>query len=484
MMPPLQDLLASLPLARPELLIAAFALLGAIVGAWSGERSFGFLSAIGALVLAAAGALAIIDRPEAAVELFQGAMVADGVTVFAKALIGFSAAATLLLGADHFSQTGEKRFEFPVMVSLGVLGMFVMVSSQDLITLYVGVELQSLASYVLAAWRRDDARSSEAGLKYFVLSAISSGLLLFGSSFVYGFTGSVRFDAIAAAAVEGGGGVGLTFGLVLMLCALGFKMSAAPFHMWTPDVYEGAPTPVTAFFAAAPKVAAVALMARVLYEPFAALEDQWRQVIVALSAISMVWGSFAALLQTNLKRLMAYSSIGNMGFALMGLASGAEEGPASALIYLALYLPANVGLFALILAMRRNGQAVETVSDLAGLAQRRAWMAALFTMLLFSIAGVPPFAGFIGKLLVFQAAVDVGFIWLAVLGGIAAVVAAAYYLRLVSSIWFSPPAASMQAPSGAIALTATAAAALTFPVLVFVLGFLERWADWAVSRSF
>jgi NADH-quinone oxidoreductase subunit N len=484
MMPLVPDLTASLQLARPELLLAAFALLGAMFGAWNGERSFGLLSIMGAFVLVAAGALAILDRPEAAVELFQGAMVADGVTVFAKALIGFSGAAALLLGADHFKQTGEKRFEFPIMVCLGVLGMFVMVSAQDLITLYVGVELNSLASYVLAAWRRDDARSSEAGLKYFVLSAISSGLLLFGSSFVYGFTGSVRFDAIAAAVAEGGGGVGVTFGLVLMLCALGFKMSAAPFHMWTPDVYEGAPTPVTAFFAAAPKVAAVALMARVLYEPFAALEQQWTQVIVALSAISMVWGSFGALLQTNLKRLMAYSSIGNMGFVLMGLASGGEEGPQAALIYLALYLPANIGLFALILAMRRNGQPVESVADLAGLAQRRAWMGALFTMLLFSIAGVPPFAGFIGKLLVFQAAVQADLVWLAVVGGVAAVIAAAYYLRLVSSIWFAPAAASMQTPSGTIALTATVSAALTFPVLVFVLGFLERWADWAVSRSF
>ncbi len=276
--------------------------------------------------------------------------------------------------------------------------MFVMVSAQDLITLYVGVELQSLAAYVLAAWRRDDARSSEAGLKYFVLSAISSGLLLFGSSFVYGFTGSVRFDAIAAAACEGGGGVGLIFGLVLMLCALGFKMSAAPFHMWTPDVYEGAPTPVTAFFAAAPKVAAVALMARVLYEPFAALEDQWRQVIVALSAISMVWGSFAALMQTNLKRLMAYSSIGNMGFVLMGLASR-RGGGAGLGADLPRALPAGDHRA----SSRSSSPCAATArrwkpSPISrAWRRRRAWMAALFTMLLFSVAGIPPFAGFIGK---------------------------------------------------------------------------------------
>jgi NADH-quinone oxidoreductase subunit N len=418
------------------------------------------------------------------VEILQGAMVIDGVGVFAKALIAFAAAATLALGADYFGRTGERRFEFPLVVTLAVLGMFVMVSAQDLISLYVGVELQSLSAYVLAAWRRDDAHSSEAGLKYFVLSAISSGLLLFGSSFVYGFTGSVRFDAIAAAIGEGAGGVGLVFGLVMMLCALGFKMSAAPFHMWTPDVYEGAPTPVTAFFAAAPKVAAVALMARVLYEPFAGLEDQWRQVVAALSAISMVWGSIGALLQTNLKRLMAYSSIANMGFVLMGLASGVDQGPVSSLIYLALYLPATIGIFALILSMRRDGAPAETIDDLAGLAQKRPWIAALFTMLLFSIAGIPPFAGFIGKLLVFTAAVDAGMVWLAIVGGIAAVIAAAYYLRVLAAIWFSAPAAPLQSAGAVVTLTATVMAALSFPVLVLALNVLQTWAEAAVRMSF
>lgn len=481
---PMQDLVASLQFARPELILAAFALLGAVIGAWAGEKVFAALSTLAVAALLAAGGVAIAFSPQAPAAIFQGAMVVDGVAVFAKALIALSAAATLALGADHFIKAKDKRFEFPVLIVLAVLGMFVMVSAQDLISLYVGVELQSLAAYVLAAWRRDDAHSSEAGLKYFVLSAISSGLLLFGSSFVYGFTGSIHFDAIGAAAAEGAGGVGLIFGLVLMLCALAFKMSAAPFHMWTPDVYEGAPTPVTAFFAAAPKVAAVALMVRVLYDPFAALQPQWQQVIVALAAISMVWGSVAALMQTNLKRLMAYSSIGNMGFALMGLAAGPEQGPSAALVYLALYLPANVGIFALILAMRRDGEPAETVADLAGMAQKRPMMAALFTMLLFSIAGIPPFAGFIGKLLVFGAAVDRGLIWLAVLGGVAAVVAAAYYLRLLASIWFAPPAPSLQPASGTIAVTALAAALLTFPVLVLALGGLERWADAAVRMSF
>jgi NADH-quinone oxidoreductase subunit N len=484
MMSPLQDLAASLPFVRPELLLAAFALIGVVIGAWSSERSFGWLSGLAAVVIVGAGALAYIDQPGAPVDVIQGALVIDGVAVIAKVLIALSAAATLILGADHFIRTNERRFEFPVVMTLSVLGMFVLVSAQDLISLYVGVELQSLSAYVLAAWRRDDAQSSEAGLKYFVLSAIASGLLLYGSSFVYGFTGSVRLDAIEAAIAEGAGGLGIVFGLVLMLCAIGFKLSAAPFHMWTPDVYEGAPTPITAFFSTAPKVAAIALMARLLYEPFGGLEDQWRQVIVALAAISMVWGSIAALLQTNLKRLMAYSTIGNSGFALMGLVAGVEQGPSSALIYMALYLPANVGIFALILAMRRNNEPAETVADLAGLAQRRPWMAALFTMVLFSIAGIPPFAGFMGKLLVFQAAVSADLAWLAVLGAVAAVVAAAYYLRLVASIWFSAPAEEFQPATGTIMLTATAAAALTFPILVLALGALDRWAEAAVRMWF
>jgi NADH-quinone oxidoreductase subunit N len=483
-MNPVVDLNNSLPLARPELLLAAFALIGAVLGAWFKDRAFGALSLLGVISIVGAGLLALAWSPGAAIEIFQGAMVVDGVGVFAKVLIALAAAATLALGADHFTTTKEQRFEFPVLIALATLGMFVMVSAQDLISLYVGVELQSLAAYVLAAWRRDDARSSEAGLKYFVLSAISSGLLLFGSSFVYGFTGSIHFDQIAAAVGEGAGGVGLVFGLVLMLCALGFKMSAAPFHMWTPDVYEGAPTPITAFFSAAPKVAAVALMARVLYEPFVEMTAQWQQVVAALAAISMVWGSIAALVQTNLKRLMAYSSIGNMGFALMGLAAGGEQGPSSTLIYLALYLPTTVGMFALILAMRREGQPAETVADLAGLAQKRPWMAALFTMLLFSVAGIPPFAGFLGKLLVFSAAIEGGLYWLAILGAVAAVVAAAYYLRLIASIWFAPPAAQLQAPSGTIMVTALASAALTFPVLVLLLGALQGWAENAVRMSF
>ncbi|MGE0044271.1 MAG: NADH-quinone oxidoreductase subunit N, partial [Hyphomonadaceae bacterium] len=348
------DLLYSLSWIQPELWVAGFALAGAIIGAYGKDKSAGFLSWTGALVLIVAGALAIRFQPATAQEVFGGSMTIDHFAGFVKAVIAFSAAATLILGADHFKRTNDQRFEFPVMTALAVTGMFVMVSANDLITLYIGLELMSLSSYVLAAWRRDEARSSEAGLKYFVLGSISSGLILFGASYIYGFTGSVRFDEIAAAL--SGGGFGLLFGLVLLLCGLAFKVSAAPFHMWTPDVYEGAPTPVTALFAAAPKMAALALIARVLYDPFAAMADQWQQVIVALSALSMVIGSVAALMQTNLKRLMAYSSIANMGFALMPLSAGTADGVSAALIYMAIYLPTTIGVFALILAMRRDGE--------------------------------------------------------------------------------------------------------------------------------
>lgn len=483
-MTPIQDLLASLPHLRPELILVGFALLGVVGGAWGGEKSFGLISMLGVLVLIVAGGVAIADAPGAPVEIMQGALVADGFSVFAKALIGFSAAATLFLAGDYFGKNGDRKFEFPILVALSVLGMFIMVSAQDLITLYVGVELQSLAAYVMAAWRRDDARSSEAGLKYFVLGAISSGLLLYGASFVYGFTGSVRFDAIAAAVGEGASGVGTVFGLVLLICAIAFKISAAPFHMWAPDVYEGAPTPVTAFFAAAPKIAAVALLARLLLEPFADMTAQWRQVVIALAAISMLLGSFGALLQSNLKRLMAYSSIANMGFVLMGLSAGGVDGGASALIYLSMYVPATIGVFAIILAMRRDGVALETIDDLSGVAQRRPWMAALVTMLMFSIAGIPPFAGFMGKLAVFQAAVSAGLAPLAIVGAVAAVVAAAYYLRILAAVWFKPAAPAMAPASGAVVLTSVIGAALSFPVLVFYLGAIQSWAEAALRMSF
>jgi len=465
-----------------ELVLAGFAMLAALIGAWFGDRAAGFLTALGVVALVIAGGFGIMFDPAEPQMVLHGALAIDGFSSFAKALIAFSAAATLILAADHFAKTGERRFELPILVTLSVLGMFVMVSARDLMALYVGVELQSLPAYVLAAWRRDDTRSTEAGLKYFVLGALSSGLLLFGASYVYGFAGSVSFEAIALKAPEGG--VGLLFGLVMMLCALAFKMSAAPFHMWTPDVYEGAPTPVAAFFAAAPKVAAVALMARVLYEPFAAMADQWRQVVMALAAISMLWGAIAALVQTNLKRLMAYSSINNVGFALMALAAGDQEGPKSALIFLAVYLPSPIGVFALLQSMRRDGAAAETIDDLAGVATRRPWLALIFTLFMFSLAGVPPLVGFFGKLATFLAAIHAGLVPLAVIGGIAAVISAGYYLRVVAAIWFRPAAEPLERAPAAVIITASAAALLVFPLLLLVLGGMEQWAAAAVARTF
>jgi NADH-quinone oxidoreductase subunit N len=469
---------------QPELLLGSFAMAGTLIGAVFGARSTGFLSGLAVLALLAAGVLCAMQRPATPVEIFSGALTIDAFGTFAKTVIAFAAAATLILGSSHFARIHDRRFEFPIVTVLSVLGMFIMVSANDLITLYVGVELQSLAAYVLAAWRRDDALSSEAGLKYFVLGALSSGLLLFGCSYVYGFSGGVSFDAIAAAA-SGAPSVGLIFGLVFVLAGIAFKMSAAPFHMWTPDVYEGAPTPVTALFAAAPKVAAVILMARVLFDPFAGMQAQWTQVMAVLAGASMVVGAFAGLVQTNLKRLMAYSSIANMGFILMALAAGAPEGGKAALIYIAVYLPATIGVFAVMLALRQRGVAVETIDDLAGVGQRNVGFAALLTVLFFSLAGIPPLAGFWGKFAAFQAALGSNLVILAVLSAVSAVVSAAYYLRVLAKVWFSPPAASELVPVGfAPAGIALVGAALSFPILIVLLGLLEHSAETAVIASF
>lgn len=476
-------LFASLAWARPELALAVFALLGAVIGAAWKERAAGMLNGLTIAALIAAGVLAILQQPAAPVLIFGGALVVDGYAVFAKALIGFSAAATLLLGADHMLRQGDRRFEFPLIVALSTLGMFVMASANDLITLYVGLELQSLGAYVLAAFARDDSRSSEAGLKYFVLGALASGLLLYGASLIYGFTGAVEFGAIAAAAQSGE--VGVIFGLVFLICGLAFKVSAAPFHMWTPDVYEGAPTPVTALFAAAPKVAAVVLLARVLYGPFGALEFEWRQVIVALSAISLIVGSLAALAQTNIKRLMAYSSIANMGFVLLAVAAGPRfGGDWAALIYLATYLPATIGIFAIILAMRRGGVGLERLEDFAGLAARRPWMGAVLTILFFSLTGIPPLAGFFGKWYAFQAGLGAGLWPLVVLAAVATVVGAGYYLKVLAIVWFQPSAGEIERSSGAIAVTAGLSSLLTLGVLTVFIGYVTQWAIAASQASF
>lgn len=471
----------SLTWVQPELLLAAFALLATLIGARFKDKATPVLSGLCMAVLVAAGTLAFLWRPEQPIPVFGGSLVIDGYGGLAKAIIAYAAAATLYIGADAFARDGDRRFEFPILVSLSALGFFVMVSANDLIALYIGIELQSLAAYTLAAFRRDDARSSEAGLKYFVLGALSSGLLLYGASLIYGFTGSIQFGPIAEAAMAGG--VGVIFGLVFLICGVAFKMSAAPFHMWTPDVYEGAPTPVTALFAAAPKVAAVALLVRVLYGPFIDLADQWRQVIVALAAISLLVGSFGALLQNNIKRLMAYSSIANIGFVLMALAAGTQAGASAALLYMAFYLPATIGAFAVILAMRRGGEPTEKIDDLAGLARRRPWLAYALTGVMFSLTGIPPLVGFFGKYYAFVATIDAGLWPLALVGAVATVVSAGYYLRIVKVIWVDEPAPAFDKPGPAVAVAATGGFLLTLG-LTPAIGVVEAWVRAAAFTSF
>jgi NADH-quinone oxidoreductase subunit N len=472
-------LLYSLSWTQPEALLAGGALILAVLGAYLGDRAAGLLAWIAALIIVAAGVLAIHFQPAVAQHVFSDAIVIDRFSAFMKALMALAAASTLLLASDHFKGGPDKRFEFSVLALLSTLGFFVMASSNNLMTLYIGLELQSLAAYVLAAFRRDDPKSSEAGLKYFILGALSSGILLYGASLVYGFTGSLAYDQIALNAASGN--VGVIFGLVFLICGLAFKMSAAPFHMWTPDVYEGAPTPVTALFASAPKVAAVALLIRLLYEPFGALLQSWQQVIIALSVLSLAVGTFAALVQTDIKRLMAYSSIANMGFVLMGIAAGGAKGGAATLIYLAFYLPATIGAFAIILAMRSGGARMEKISDLAGLAAKRPWMAFVLTAVFFSLTGIPPLAGFFGKLYVFQAALDAGLWPLVVFGGLSTVVGAGYYLWIVKTVWFDQPGPEFDRASGTIMAVAAIMTALTFPVLVVGLGSVEAWANAAAA---
>jgi NADH-quinone oxidoreductase subunit N len=346
------------------------------------------------------------------------------------------------MSLDYFRRARILKFEYPVLMLLASVGMGVLVSAGDLIALYLGLELMSLSLYVIAAFNRDSARSTEAGLKYFVLGALSSGMLLYGASLIYGYTGTVSFAGIAQGAAQGG--LGVTFGLVFLLVGLCFKVSAVPFHMWTPDVYEGAPTPVTAFFASAPKVAAIAIFMRVTTTAFPTILLQWQQILVFVAIASMALGSFAAIGQRNFKRLMAYSSIGHMGFALVGLAAGTQEGVQGVLIYIAIYVAMTLGTFAVILSMQRSGRMVEDISDLAGLSRTRPGMAFLLAMLLFSLAGIPPLAGFFAKFYVFLAAINSGLYVLAVIGVLTSVVGAYYYLAIVKIMYFDEPQESFE----------------------------------------
>ena len=426
--------------ALPEIFMACAAMALMMVGVFvRPEGAYRTVANLAMLVLVVAGALVLYVGGGVQPALFDLFLV-DDFAVFMKILILIGSLVALIMSDGYVQREKMDRFEYPVLVVLATLGMMMMVSANDLISLYIGLELQSLSLYVIAAFQRDTVRSTESGLKYFVLGALSSGLLLYGCSLVYGFSGTTQFPALAE--TLGGDGEtskGLVVGIVFLIAGLAFKVSAVPFHMWTPDVYEGAPTPVTAFFAVAPKIAAMSLFLRTMLGPFGDLSADWSQVIWFVSVASMILGALAAIAQTNIKRLMAYSSIGHIGYALMGLVAGNEEGLRSVLIYLAIYLIMNVGVFACILAMKVQDRMVEGIGDLAGLGKTHPAMALLLMVLMFSMAGIPPMAGFFGKFFVFMAALNAELYALAIIGAVTSVVGAFYYLRIIKVMYFDDP---------------------------------------------
>jgi NADH-quinone oxidoreductase subunit N len=420
----------------PELVLAVGAMALLMIGAYRGEGTTGLINGVAVCLLVVVGAIELA-LPSGKLTTFNGSFIVDDFARFMKILALIGSAATLILSLEFLGDPSRRIFEYSILVLLSTLGMMVLISAGDLIMLYLGLELMSLALYVVAASNRDNAKSTEAGLKYFVLGALSSGMLLYGASLIYGFTGTVGFAGIAAAAKTGS--IGIVFGIVFLLAGLCFKVSAVPFHMWTPDVYEGAPTPVTAFFASAPKVAALAVFTRVTLTAFPGIVPQWQQIVVFVAIASMALGSFAAIGQKNIKRLMAYSSIGHMGFALVGLAAGTAEGAQGVLVYITIYVAMTLGSFAVILMMRRDGQHLENISDFAGLSRTNPLIAFIFAMLLFSLAGVPPLAGFFAKFYVFVAAIKAGLFTLSVIGVLTSVVGAYYYLLIVKVMYFDEP---------------------------------------------
>jgi NADH-quinone oxidoreductase subunit N len=449
--------------ALPELILAGGAMVLLMIGAYEGDRATGPVLRYAVALLVVAG-IAVAGMPDDRVVIFNGSFVVDGFAKFLKILAVVGSIGTLWMSGDFLAGPDRRKFEYPILILLATTGMLLLISANDLIALYLGFELMSLGLYVVAAFDRDNLRSTEAGLKYFVLGALSSGMLLYGASLIYGFTGTVKFAGIAQEAANGG--IGVTVGLVLLFAGLCFKVSAVPFHMWTPDVYQGAPTPITAFFASAPKVAAIAVFMRVSFSAFPAIMAQWQQVIVFVAIASMALGSFAAIGQRNIKRLMAYSSIGHMGFALIGLAAGTSEGIQGVLVYMAIYVAMTLGTFACIISMRRNQKPFEEITDLSGLARTNPAQAFILAMLLFSMAGVPPMAGFFAKFYVFLAAVKSGMFTLAVLGVLASVVGCYYYLLIVKIMYFDDPAPAFD-PMGNALRTMVAATGL-FVILFFV----------------
>src|ERR1700721_812868 len=449
--------------ALAELVLAAGAMVVLMLGAYRGTQTTGLVTGVVICLLGLPGVLELW-LPAGKLTTFGGSFIVDDFARFLKILALIGSAATLILSSEFLADPSRRIFEYAILVLLSTLGMMVLISAGDLLMLYLGLELMSLALYVVAASNRDNAKSTEAGLKYFVLGALSAGMLLCGACVIYGVTGTVGFAGIAAAVKTGS--IGIVFGIVFLLAGLCFKVSAVPFHMWTPDVYEGAPTPVTAFFASAPKVAAMAVFTRVALTAFPGIMPQWQQIVVFVWIASMALGSFAAIGQTNIKRLMAYSSIGHMGFALVGLAAGTAEGAQGVLVYVAIYVAMTLGSFSIILAMKRNGLHVENISDFAGLSRTNPLLAFFFAMLLFSLAGVPPLAGFFGKFYVFVAAIKAGLFTLSVIGVLTSVIGAYYYLSIVKVMYFDEPLTQLD--PGRVELRAVLAVAGLFNIFFFV----------------
>ena len=471
---PLADF-ADFAVILPEITLAIGLMVLLLVGVFRGNRHTHSLNVMAVMLLAVVLVLVWQNPTDTTSRAFNDLLIRDGFSDLAKILILLASAAVIMLAEGFAVREDMARFELPILILFATLGMMIMVGSNDMMTLYVGLELQSLALYVLAAFQRDRLRVTEAGLKYFVLGALSSGIMLFGISLIYGLTGTMEFSAIRASVAMSGAGVG-EFGpsiaMTLVLAGMAFKISAVPFHMWTPDVYEGAPTPITAFFATAPKVAAMVLLIRLLVVPFGAVTEQWRLIILVLALASMSLGSIAALAQTNIKRLMAYSSIGHMGFALVGLVSANREGVSAVLAYLCIYLVMNIGCFSAILAMRRDGAMVEELKDLRGLAKYHPTRAAAIAVLMFSLAGIPPLAGFFAKFFVFQAAIEAGFAWLAVIGVLVSCIAAFYYLRIVKIMYFDEAEDLLTPPDDRMLPIGVSFGAISVILFLFVAQFL------------
>jgi len=471
------DLSFSLNLALPELILAISVLGIVAFGALRGNRSAFTVNVLSGLALIVAAFAAATGHHGSG---FSGSFVADGVASYAKVFIYLVAVAIIVLSKGYFERLNQTKFEFPILILLATLGMSMMVSAGDLIALYVGLELQSLSLYILAAFLRNDPKGSESGLKYFVLGSLSSGLLLYGASLIYGFTGSMNFEAIAEA-LKGNPEVGVIFGLVFLISGLAFKISAAPFHMWTPDVYEGAPTPVVAFFAGAPKFAALVLFARVLTDTFADLYSQWSQVILLLATLSFLVGALGGLMQKDIKRLLAYSSIANMGYALLALAAGTGYGVQALLLFMVLYMVDTLGLFSAQIALSRDGVPVTRIEQLTGLSKVNMPITIAITLLCLSVLGMPPFSGFWAKVFVFGAAIQAGHWVFAAVGLAASVIAAFYYLRILKLMWFDASIGEVDKAPVVTRWILYVCAAFAFPVSAFALIWLYPLAETAVK---